>query len=170
MKHPLSSLRIPLSALAAFSLLTGSNFADENAHPHEHDHDHRASGPNGGKVIHSVEPHLEFLVNDEREVQISALDENGKTVPIEGQVVRLIGGSRVNPTLLTFTREGDVLASDQALPEGNDFPVVLQIKPDVDGKTVIEKFNLNLKECPTCELAEYACTCDHGSHEGHDHD
>ena len=53
--------------------------------------------------------------------------------------------------------------------EGNNLPVIVQIKSKPDAKTVIEKFTLNLSDCPGCDYLEYACTCDHGDHEGHDH-
>jgi len=37
----------------------------------------------------------------------------------------------------------------------------VQIKLTPEAKTVVEKFNLNLSECPGCKLKEYACTCEH---------
>jgi hypothetical protein len=85
--------------------------------------------------------------------------------------LKVMGGSRSNPTRMSFEKKGDVLVSDVAFPEGNDFPVIVQIKPKPIAKNVIEKFNLNLNDCPTCDYKEYACTCDHGDddHEGHDH-
>jgi hypothetical protein len=39
---------------------------------------------------------------------------------------------------------------------------VVQIKAKPDAKSVTEKFNLNLNDCPTCKNKEYACTCAHG--------
>lgn len=143
---------------------------EHEGHDHDHDHDHAEAGPNGGKVLHGVEPHLEFFVTEDRKVQITALSDDGKAVPIGEQSVRIIGGSRSNPTRMALVKSGEVLVSETAFPEGNDFPVVVQIKPAADAKTVIEKFNLNLADCPTCDYKEYACTCDHGDHEGHDHD
>ncbi len=134
-----------------------------------HDHDRKIAGPNGGRVLTGVEPHLEFLVTEDRKVRITAVDDDGKVVELGEQDVRLIGGSRANPTRLSFVKEGNLLVSDKALPEGNNLPVVLQIRPTPDAKTVIEKFTLNLNDCPGCEHLEYACTCDHGDHEGHDH-
>ena len=123
------------AALAtAFTLATGASVlqADEKDHKHEkhdHDHDKAEAGPNGGKVIHEVEPHLEFFVTEDRKVQITALGEDGKAIPIGEQTVRITGGSRSNPTRMTLEKKGKVLVSDIAFPEGNDFPVVLQIKP-----------------------------------------
>ncbi|MAS95040.1 MAG: hypothetical protein CMO55_17730 [Verrucomicrobiales bacterium] len=165
------------AALAtAFTFALGAPVlqADEKDHKHEeHDHDHHEAiaGPNGGKVIQEVEPHLEFFVTEDRKVQITALGEDGKAIPIAEQSVRVTGGDRSNPTRMSFEKKGDVLVSDTAFPEGNDFPVVVQIKTAPDAKTAMEKFNLNLNDCPTCDYKEYACTCDHGDdHEGHDHD
>jgi len=59
--------------------------------------------------------------------------------------------------------------SRSSFPESNDFPVVVTIKTKPDAKKVRSKFNLNLRDCPTCDYLEYACTFDHGD-EGHDHD
>lgn len=127
----------------------------------EEAHEHKIAGPNGGRVITSVEPHLEFLVTKEGKVRITAVDDDGKAVELGDQSVRLMGGSRANPTRMSFSKEGESLVSDKAFPEGNHLPVVLQIKAAPDAKTVIEKFNLNLDDCPGCEHLEYACTCDH---------
>ena len=175
MKKPNNTLKSFAALATALTISIGTPVlqADEKDHKHEehdHDHDHAEAGPNGGKVLHGVEPHLEFFVTKDRKVQITALGEDGKAIPIGEQTVRITGGSRSNPTRMTLAKSGDVLVSGIAFPEGNDFPVVVQIKPSADAKTVIEKFNLNLADCPTCDYKEYACTCDHGDdHEGHDH-
>lgn len=132
-------------------------------HDHDEDHDHEGivAGPNGGRVLTGVEPHAEFLVTGDRRVQIAFVDEENKTVPAAGQSVTVIAGDRTNPTRLTFAADGEVLVSDRALPEGNNFPLVIQIKATPESENVIEKFNLDLNVCPTCTNQEYACTCDH---------
>lgn len=139
-----------------------------------HDHVEKEAGPNGGRIITSVEPHLEFYLTDERKVQITFLGEKGDTIPPAKQVVSLIGGDRQNPVRLRFSSQDSVLISDQALPEGNNLPLVLSIKADSRSKTVREKFYLNLSDCSTCDYKEYACICEHGEfshddHKGHDH-
>jgi hypothetical protein len=135
---------------------------DEGDHDHDHDHDNKVAGPNGGRVIMATEPHAEFLVTDDRKVKITFLEEDNKTAIAPGErSVNLIAGERSNPTRLKFAVEGNSLVSDKALPEGNNFPTVLQIKLTPDADAVIEKFNLNLADCPTCDLKEYACTCEH---------
>ena len=191
MKKPLQSLTLILAAIAFALIPVGCTddghdhdhdhdhehaHADGNDHDHsdddhkhaegeEHDHDHEhggiEDGPNGGRLLTTVEPHLEFFVTDDRKVQITSVNEEEKAQPIGEQIVKVIGGSRSNPIRLSFAKKGDVLMSDIAFPEGNDFPVVVQIKNTPDGETVTEKFNLNLVQCPECPNKEYACTCDH---------
>jgi len=158
------------AACFALACTVTSLQAAEKGHGHDNDHDHEEAmaGPNGGKVITSVEPHLEFFVTKDRKVQITALGEDLKPIALEEQSIRVIGGSRSNPTRLSFAKQGQSLISDKAFPAGNDFPVVVQIKSSANAKTIMEKFNLNLSKCPTCEYKEYACTCDHGGHDGHD--
>ena len=138
-----------------------ADHAEHDHNDHGHDHDSIEAGPNGGRILHDVEPHVEFFVTDDRKVQISAVDDDGKAVPVTTQTVSLMGGSRANPTKMKFTKEGDILVSDIAFPEGNDFPVVVQLKGAPEDKAAIVKFNLNLADCPTCDNKEYACTCDH---------
>lgn len=148
---------------------------DHAAHKETDSHDHgkKIAGPNGGRVLTGVDPHLEFFVTEERTVKITAVDDEGKPVALAEQTVSIMAGDRANPTRMSFAKSGESLVSDKAFPEGNDLPVVIQVKVTPDAKTVIEKFNLNLNDCPTCSNKEYACTCDHGGeekgHEGHDH-
>ncbi len=148
-----------LAAIAAFVLGSVSFAADD------HDHGHKIAGPNGGRVITSVEPHLEFLRRDDGKVKITAVNDEGEPRPIGDTVVSVTGGERSNPTKLTFSKDGDALISDKAFPEGKNLPVVVSIKTSPDAKTVYERFSLNLADCPGCEHQEYACTCEHD----HDH-
>ena len=148
--------------------------ADHKDHDHDdhegHDHGEKMAGPNGGRILTEVEPHLEFFVTKDRKVKISAVDDHGKAIPLAKQSVDVIAGDRKNPIRMKFKKDGNSLVSDKAFPEGNDFPVIVSIKVSEDAKKVREKFNLNLRDCPTCDYLEYACTCDHGhDHEGHDH-
>lgn len=124
-------------------------------------HEKVATGPNKGRLITVVEPHAEFLVTAERKVQITFVGEDGKPVAPAAQVVTVTAGDRSAPTKLTFTKTGNVLLSDTALPVGNDFPTVVQIKITPDAKPVYARFNLNMTTCGECKNAEYACTCGH---------
>jgi hypothetical protein len=119
------------------------------------------AGPNGGRVITAVEPHLEFLVTKDRKVEITALTGDLKPGKLGGQVISVTAGERSKPTKLEFKEEGGRLVSSNTLPEGNDFPVSVSIKTDAGAKAVYEKFNLNLEKCPSCKFQEYACICAH---------
>ncbi len=127
----------------------------------EDGHSHTKAGPNGGRLITTIEPHAEFFVTPDRKVQIVFVGEDGLPVSPADQVVAVTTGERSAPVKMTFTKSDTALVSEQAVPEGNNFPVVIQIKPTPDAKAIVEKFTLNLTVCPECKLAEYACTCAH---------
>jgi len=160
---------------AGFAFFAQSDEKDHDHEDHDHDHAHHVKdpGPNGGRLLLKVEPHLEFKVTDDRKVKITAVGEDLKPIAIAEQIVRVTAGDRTNPVRMTFTKDGDFLVSDKAFPEGDDFPVVVQIKAKSGADTVIEKFTMDFSDCPTCDYIEYACICDHGDGEGdedHDHD
>jgi hypothetical protein len=136
---------------------------DKDKDGHEgHDHDTVEAGPNGGRILTSVEPHAEFLVTEDRKVKISFVDDDMKLVPVEEQSIKVVAGDRKSPTNLSFQKSGDFLISEQVLPEGNDFPVIVQLKVTAaDKKYETERFNLNLTQCPDCKFKEYACACEH---------
>lgn len=148
MKTLLKSL---LPVLAALCFATVPVFA----------HGKKEAGPNGGRILTKVDPHVEFFVTKERKIQFTFLDDHGKPVAPAGQTVTVTTGSRTAPTVLTFTRQGDVFLSDAVLPAGNNLPAVIQLKPGPDAAEVVVKFNINLATCGECSHAEYACTCDH---------
>lgn len=135
--------------------------AHEDAHAHDDDSEKKEGGPNGGRIITSVNPRFEFLINDDRTLQLTFLDDESRSIAPNEQIITLIGGDRANPTRIAFVPKGKSLVSSQALPEGGSVPVVLQIKTDPKASIIREKFNVNLSECPTCDYQEYACVCGH---------
>jgi hypothetical protein len=148
-----------LTSLLTLALAFTVSAADKDKHDHEHA---AKAGPTGGRLITEVEPHVEFFVTKDKKVEIRFVDDDNKVVAPGEQVITVIMGDRSAPTKLAFTKDGNKLVSDKAIPEGNDLPTVVQIKAKPDAKSVTEKFNLNLNDCPTCKNKEYACTCDHG--------
>ncbi|MDP3851096.1 MAG: hypothetical protein Q8Q59_11370 [Luteolibacter sp.] len=121
----------------------------------------KIKAPNGGRIIDSVEPHAEFVITEDKKIEIRFLDAAGKVVAPAAQVVTVTTGDRADPTKLAFTKDGDKLVSDKVIPDGKELPVVLQIRAKEGGKANTAKFTLNLAKCATCEHAEYACTCAH---------
>ena len=155
-----------LSILAAIGVAFTVNAAEKAKKDHDHDHDHGVKlGPTNGRLITSVEPHAEFLVNKDKKVEIRFVNDGNKVVAPGTQEVTVTLGERSKPTKLTFAKEGNMLVSDKTVPEGNDYPTVVQIRPKAGAKAVNEKFNLNMSKCPTCENAEYNCKCDHAADE-----
>jgi hypothetical protein len=126
-----------------------------------HEHGKKEPGPNGGRILTGVEPHLEFLVTKDRKVEITALTENLKADKLGTQVIAVTAGERSKPTKLEFKEEGGRLVSTNTLPDGNDFPVSVSIKAAAGAKPTYEKFNLNMDKCPTCKYSEYNCICAH---------
>ena len=168
------------STITAFALLvTPMAYADEKGHDHkkeahddhaEHDdHDHEIKPPNGGRILHDVEPHAEFFITKERKVQITFLNDHSKPVASDS-TLKAIGGKRAAATKFTFEKTDHGFLSNEKLPEGQLVPIVLTFKNAKGQKTNV-KFNVNMADCPTCDFLEYACTCEH-EHEGeggHDH-
>lgn len=144
-------LKTLLMLTAALGLATTAAFA----------HGKKEAGPNGGRILTKADPHVEFFVTKDRRIQFTFLDDHHKPVAPAGQTVTVTTGSRSAPTVLSFSRQGNVLLSDAALPAGNNLPGVIQLKPAPDAKEVVEKFNINLATCGECKHAEYACICDH---------
>jgi hypothetical protein len=139
-----------LTTLAAVLVTALTVFADE-----------KKAGPNGGRLLTNVTPNAEFLVLKDRKVQITFIGADGKAVAPAEQVVTVTTGERSAPVKLTFTKSGDSLISNAAIPQGDSLPAVVQIKATPEASAVISKFNVNTAHCPGCKLEEYACTCDH---------
>ena len=128
----------------------------------DHDHGPRTQpGPNGGRILAKFEPHVEFLVTPDRRVKLTFLDGAGKPVPAANQIASLITGDRMAPTRLTFVPAAGALLSEQTLPEGSAWPVVVEIRGSAESKPTRDKFNLDLAVCSGCSRPEYACTCGH---------
>jgi hypothetical protein len=161
------------STITAFALLvTPMAYADEEKHDHkehaEHEeHGHDIKAPNGGRVLHDVEPHAEFFITKDRKVQITFLNDHGKAVASDN-TLKAIGGKRSKATKFTFEKTKNGFLSNEKLPEGKLVPIVLMFK-NAKGQKSNVKFNVNMADCPTCDFLEYACTCDH-DHAGEGHD
>lgn len=145
-KHLLTAL-LAIAALATAPVIRAAETADKKEHA-DHDHDNEKKGPNGGILIHSVEPHIELIVTKDRKAKILFIGDDNKPVASAEQTVTAIGGDRANPTRLTFAKgEGDdanALISDKPLPDGDHVQLVLQIKTTPEAKPVTERLTLHL--------------------------
>lgn len=130
---------------------------DSDAHAHEE----KTPGPNGGRLIASVSPSIEFLVTDERRVKLTFVDSAAKPIEAPEASFSLTGGDRQSPIELSFNQEGESYLSNEALPEGTVVPVILSISLSGANEPTLERFNVDFSICSECQLVEYACICDH---------
>ncbi|MDA7511312.1 hypothetical protein N8612_06525, partial [Verrucomicrobia bacterium] len=127
-----------------------------------HTHDEmKTPGPNGGRLIASVEPNFEFFVTDDRKVKLTFVDVEAKPIDVTGAVVSLTGGDRQAPVELSFSVEENALVSSGMLPDGELVPVILTIQATPESEPVMERFNVDFATCSECQLLEYACICNH---------
>ena len=147
--------------LLTLSLNTTNAETGHSQHTHSDASEQLIGGPNGGRMVHIVEPHFEFFLRPDRVAQITFLDDNNQMIPVSRQSISLIGGDRSAPVKINFENNGEMLTSGSPLPDMKRMPIVLQIQASADAKTVREKFYLDLNNCGSCSYKEYACICGH---------
>ena len=126
-------------------------------------------GPKGGRVLTSEAPHIEFFVEKDRTVVVSFYDKALKSVPVSSQVVTATAEAKTGKVKLDFAEKDGVLVSKNALPEGDDYTVVVQIRDSVVAKPKNYRVLFHDEACGECKRAEYACICEDagGEHEKH---
>lgn len=163
-----------LLALGLTGCGNGTVNTGEDRSEHSHDnikHSHelgkdpmqagKTAGPNGGRLITSVEPNFEFLVQEDRKIRLTFVDGNARPIDVASVSVSLECGERMSPTKLAFAQADKVLISDKPLPEGNILPVVLTIQTTPASEPIYEKFHVDFSACGQCRFDEYACICGH---------
>lgn len=135
------------------------------------DHKHKViPGPKGGKVLESEPLHAEFFVQPDRKVSVIFYDEAMKPVAASVQEVKVIAEAKTAKTTLEFIKTGDGFVSKTALPDGDGYRVVVQIKNNAAAKPQNFRIDYHTEICKECKRAEYACACEHaegGEHKAH---
>ncbi len=151
-------------AMMTLSLvLAGWSFAADK-------HDHKIiPGPLGGKILELEPLHVEFFVNKDRKVVVAFYDEKMKPIKAGNQVVSAVAEAKSGKATLAFEKSEDNFLSKTALPEGNKYRVVLQIKTTAEAKQQNLRLDFNSDICGECKRPEYACTCDDHKEGGHKH-
>lgn len=123
---------------------------------------HGMPGPNGGRLLVEIEPHMEFLVRmDSKKVEIRFIGDALTVLEPGGQEVSVDIGEGPSATKLTFIRDGEKLVSQSALPAGEKQPVTVQLRTETKAPPVTaEKFILDLSPCPAGRHLKYNCTCE----------
>jgi hypothetical protein len=136
------------------------------ADPHQHK---TLAGPKGGKMLELESQHAEFFVQPDKKVSITFYDEAMKPVDIGAREVKAIAEAKAGKATLEFEPSGSSLVSKTALPEGDGYRIVVQIKNAAAAKPKNFRIDYHTEICPGCKRAEYACTCDHAEEGGHKH-
>lgn len=143
----------------------------DGSHSHEDGDDGHHSGvpgPNGGRLVVGVEPHLEFFMQPDRHARITFVNDDIEPIAPADLEITLTGGDRSNPVEIGFSRADGFLLSNAPLPDEQDMAIVLQVSGGENEEPVFERFHLNMATCPDCQLHEYACICGHTDHEHDD--
>ena len=135
----------------------------------EHQHAKAIPGPKGARVVEVVGGYAEFFVLPDRKVSVTFYGEDMKPLPPAEQVVSVVAEAPTGKAKLEFEKTGEGFVSKAALPQGDGYRIVLQIKPDATGKTQNFRIDFHLEQCGECKLAEYACTCAGSTGDGHAH-
>jgi hypothetical protein len=117
------------------------------------------AGPKGGRWLDATPHPAEFFVTPERKVEITFYDAASQPVAPGSQVVSVIAETPGGRRTLTLAPTTTGFVSTEALPEGEPYRVVVQIRPDSGATPQNFRVDLNLEVCGGCDHAEYACTC-----------
>lgn len=123
-------------------------------------------GPKGGRIVTTEAPHVELFVAADRTVVVSLYDKDLKSVAVSGQAVTATVEAKTGKLKLTFVAKDGALVSTAALPEGDDYTIVLQVRDTATAKPRNFRVLFHEEICAECTRAEYACTCDDAGGEG----
>jgi hypothetical protein len=151
-----------LKATLALLAITSTTFAEKG-----HDHDKPIPGPKGGRILEVESGHAEFFVQSDNKVSITFYDSEMKPAAPGEQVVKVIAEAPSGKATLDFEKAGDAFVSSSALPEGDGYRIVVQIKSTGEAKAQNFRVDYHTEVCGECKHPEYACTCP--DHEGHKH-
>ena len=150
-------LKTALTLLA----ITSATFAEKG----QNDHDTPIPGSKGGRILEVEGGHAEFFVQPDNKVSITFYDSEMKPAAPGEQVVKVIAEAPSGKATLDFEKTGDAFVSSGALPEGEGYRIVLQIKPTSGAKMQNFRIDYHTEICGECKRPEYACIC--SDHKGH---
>jgi hypothetical protein len=139
-----------LNILLALAVAVSPAFADAKV----------KAGPRKGRVLEMGAKNAEFFVEKDRTVSIAFYDAAMKSQAPISEVVAATAEAPSGKAKLEFEKKGNLLVSKTALPAGENYTVVVQVKATAEAKPKNFRIPLNLSLCKPCGNAEYACTCD----------
>lgn len=117
-------------------------------------------GPKGGRLLEADGQKAEFFVTPDRKVEITFYDAALKPVAPSEQAVTVTAEPKAGRAKLDLEKTPTGYISKTALPEGDPYRVVVQLRAKADAKPQNFRVDFNLEKCGECKRAEYACTCD----------
>ena len=116
-------------------------------------------GPNGGRIF-ALEskniPQMEVGTKDGKFV-IHLLDSAGRPLPIGERILTVTAGARSKPETLVVERGERTFIA--AIPKGDEFPVVFQLRETKGAKALTARMNYDGKTCGECKKPEWLCSC-----------
>jgi hypothetical protein len=122
--------------------------------------DQAAGGPKGGRLLATQPLKAEFFVTTDRKVAITFYDAGLKLAAPGTQTVAVTAEPASGRTPLELEKTDTGFVSKAALPGGEPYRVVVQVRAAPDAKPQNFRIDLNLATCGECQRAEYACTCE----------
>ncbi len=117
-------------------------------------------GPAGGRLLETEPARTEFVVNAERKAEIRFYDAALKPAAPTTQVVAVTAEPASGRAKLEVVRTEFGFVTTDALPAGEPYRVVVQVRATPEAKPQNFRIDLNLGHCAGCDRAEYACTCE----------
>lgn len=117
-------------------------------------------GPHGGRLLAAEPLRAEFFVTPERHVEITFYDANLKPAAPGAQTLAVTAEPASGRVKLELEKTASGFVSKQALPDGEPYRVVVQVRANPEAKPQNFRIDLNLGNCGECHRAEYACTCE----------
>jgi hypothetical protein len=118
------------------------------------------AGPKGGRLLEADPFKAEFFVSKDRKVEVTFYDAALKPVAPESQAVSVTAEPAAGRTKLEMEKTPAGFVSKTALPGGEPYRVVVQIRATPEARPQNFRIDLNTEICGGCSKAEYACTCE----------
>jgi len=118
-------------------------------------------GPKGGRILTTAAPHAELFVEKDLRATVTFYDAQLKPVAPADQVVNAVvemeDGRKFK---FAFDKTAAGFVSQQPLPEGDDYTIVVQIRPAPGAGPKNYRVVYEDSPCDTCQRPQYACICE----------
>ena len=117
-------------------------------------------GPQGGRLLDATPLKAEFFVTADRKVEVTFYNADLAPVAPGPQTVTVTAEPAPGRSRIELVKTARGLVSTSALPAGEPYRVVVQVRATPDAQPQNFRIDLNLGICGECKRAEYACVCE----------